>query len=260
MFIKNKEWDVFICHAFEDKNSIARPLALALEQAGLKVWFDEFSLKIGDSLSRSINFGLANSKYGIVIISKNFLNKEWPQKELGGLIAKEDYLNKVVLPVWHDITIDEIRQHYPILADKVAAKSDLGIHELSRQLRKSMNLTFEGVEIIGLWVGRSGNLRLYNDGDIVAGDYDWDGFKWAGHIRGRYLNNIFRFNWWWDITLEKGNGYLEYIENVQMLRGGWAFDFEEVDIYTQQPDKIKDKVQSWQFVRVRKPSLTDLRG
>ncbi|MBN1638685.1 MAG: TIR domain-containing protein, partial [Ignavibacteriales bacterium] len=80
-------WDVFISHASEDKEKVARPLALALEKKGLKVWYDEFSLKIGDSLNRKITEGLAKSRFGVVIISPSFLSKEWPQKELDGLVS-----------------------------------------------------------------------------------------------------------------------------------------------------------------------------
>jgi len=61
-------WDVFICHASEDKKDIAKPLALALIKMGLKVWYDEFTLKVGDSLRRSIDYGLSQSRYGIVIL------------------------------------------------------------------------------------------------------------------------------------------------------------------------------------------------
>ena len=84
------EWDVFISHAWEDKESIARPLAEALRARGLRVWFDEFTLSVGDRLRRSIDRGLANSRDGIVILSPHFFAKEWPQKELDGLIQRED--------------------------------------------------------------------------------------------------------------------------------------------------------------------------
>jgi len=64
-----KEWDVFISHASEDKNGFVRPLAQALGQLGVRIWYDEFTLDVGDSLSRSIDRGLAQSKFGLVIIS-----------------------------------------------------------------------------------------------------------------------------------------------------------------------------------------------
>jgi hypothetical protein len=83
------QWDAFISHAWEDKESFVRPLAHALTALGAAVWYDEFSLKLGDSLSASIDRGLASSRYGIVVLSKAFIAKRWPQRELQGLVARE---------------------------------------------------------------------------------------------------------------------------------------------------------------------------
>ena len=120
------EWDVFVCHASEDKEDFARPLAEGLRARGLKVWFDEFTLTVGDSLRRSIDRGLAHSKFGVVVISPNFLRKEWPQRELDGLVAREVAGVKVILPVWHEIAVDQIRTYSPTLADRVAVSSSVG--------------------------------------------------------------------------------------------------------------------------------------
>ena len=81
-------YDVFISHASEDKEAIARPLYEALKARGLSVWFDEAELTLGDSLRRKIDDGLARCRYGIVILSPRFLEKEWPQRELDGLVAR----------------------------------------------------------------------------------------------------------------------------------------------------------------------------
>ena len=66
---------MFISHASEDKDSVVRPLALALKNKGINVWYDEFELKIGDSLRRKIDQGLSKSKFGIVVISRSFIKK-----------------------------------------------------------------------------------------------------------------------------------------------------------------------------------------
>lgn len=84
----DKEYDVFISHASEDRNEVIRPLAHALINEGLKVWHDEFELKIGDSLRRKIDKGLANSKFGIVVLSKDLIKKRWTNYELDGIITK----------------------------------------------------------------------------------------------------------------------------------------------------------------------------
>jgi exodeoxyribonuclease VII small subunit len=128
------EWDVFISHASEDKVLFVRPLAEHLRKLGLRVWFDEFTLVMGDGLRRSIDLGLSNSRFGVVVISPNFLSKEWPQKELDGLVAREIDGTKVVLPIWHNVGANEIRARSPMLADRIAVTSDYGIEEVSRRI------------------------------------------------------------------------------------------------------------------------------
>ena len=133
----HKKWDVFICHASEDKDDIARPLAKALEKYGLFVWYDEFSLKLGDSLSQSIDNGLSYSDHGVVILSHNFFNKNWTKVEINSLITKEVTTHKSIIPIWYNITQEEILIHSPILADKIAIKSsDYTLNEIAIQLVK----------------------------------------------------------------------------------------------------------------------------
>lgn len=135
-----KRWDVFISHASEDKDEFVRPLATALRDSGLDVWYDESSLKVGDSLRRAIDYGLANSRFGVVVLSPRFFEKEWPQQELDGLTSMETAGVKVILPVWHNIGFEEVRRHSPILAGRVAAKSTSGFENVVRQLREAMAL------------------------------------------------------------------------------------------------------------------------
>ena len=75
------KWDIFVSHAYEDK-VFARALADALSLRDLSVWFDEFELKVGDSLRRSIDSGLSESRFGIVILSPDFFAKEWTKKRV----------------------------------------------------------------------------------------------------------------------------------------------------------------------------------
>ena len=125
-----KKWDVFISHASEDKEQLVRPLAQALTAKGIGVWYDEFSLKMGDSLRSSIDYGLANSRYGVVVLSKSFFLKHWPQQELNGLSSKELNGKKVILPIWHKVNADDVREFSPIMADRLASSSDAGIDKL----------------------------------------------------------------------------------------------------------------------------------
>jgi hypothetical protein len=132
--------DVFICHAGEDKNDFVRPLAEALRASHLDVWYDEFAIKVGDSLREAIDRGLATSRFGIVVLSPHFFAKRWPQRELNGLVARETAENRqLVLPIWHGIDREEVLQYSPTLADLFAVTSahgmDLVVTELLKKLR-----------------------------------------------------------------------------------------------------------------------------
>jgi hypothetical protein len=126
-------YDLFICHASEDKELVARPIAEALQDAA-SVWYDEFSLELGDSLRASIDKGLAESNFGLVILSPTFFTKNWPQAELNGLFAKEISGTKTILPIWHQMTKEQILQFSPILADRVAAKTENGLDSVVKQI------------------------------------------------------------------------------------------------------------------------------
>lgn len=113
-------YDVFISHASEDKNSIVRFLATTLQGKGLVVWYDEFSLRIGDSLRRKIDMGLARSRVGLVVISPSFISKGWTNYELDGIVTRSVSGQQILLPIWHEITKQEVMDFSPSLADKVA--------------------------------------------------------------------------------------------------------------------------------------------
>lgn len=132
------EWDVFISHASEDKAGVALPLAEHLRAAGLRVWLDSFELTVGDSLRQSIERGLAGSRFGIAIISPEFLQKHWPQAELDGLAAREAAGIKVILPVWHRVDEAVIRKQSPMLAGRLAATTDKGIDHVASELLRAI--------------------------------------------------------------------------------------------------------------------------
>lgn len=117
-----KQWDFFVSHATPDKESIARPLAEALRAKGASVWFDEFELTVGDSLRGKIDEGLAKSRYGIVVLTQAYLaGRQWTENELNGLFAG----NKRILPIWHNVSHDEVHRYSPMLADRVALATAL---------------------------------------------------------------------------------------------------------------------------------------
>lgn len=123
-------WDIFISHASEDKASVARPLAAALESAGLRVWIDEAQLKIGDSLRQKLDEGLSQSRFGVVILSRAFFAKQWPQRELGALFSRPD----AILPVWHELSAPEITSISPLLADILAASTEDGLEAVADKI------------------------------------------------------------------------------------------------------------------------------
>ncbi|MXZ35524.1 MAG: DUF1883 domain-containing protein [Acidobacteria bacterium] len=118
----HRQFDVFISYASEDRDDVVRPLARVLEKGGLKVWYDELALKIGDNLRRTIDQGLTNSRFGVVILSPAFFGKEWPEYELDGLVTRdidsED--EQALLPIWHNLTKAELIEYSPSLATKLA--------------------------------------------------------------------------------------------------------------------------------------------
>lgn len=115
------ERDIFISYASEERESVAKPLAELLTTLGISVWFDKFDLKMGDSLRRKIDEGLASCRYGIVLLSPSFFGKHYTNRELDGLAQREVGGTKVILPVWIGVDEQEVRKFSPTLADRVAA-------------------------------------------------------------------------------------------------------------------------------------------
>lgn len=133
--IEQTSYDVFVSHASEDKDDFVRDFVKCLQQNGLEVWYDEFTLRVGDSLRRSIDNGLRNSRYGIVVLSEAFFSKEWPQRELDGLFAREVNGEKVILPIWHKISKNEVIKFSPIIADMLALNtSSFTIEEIAKEI------------------------------------------------------------------------------------------------------------------------------
>ena len=132
-------YDAFISHASEDKDDFVRPLAGMLKEYGFRVWYDEFELEIGDSLRESIDKGLVNSRYGIVVLSPKFLDKNWTKYELNSLVAKEIEGEKVILPIWHNVTKADVMNYSPMLADKLALSSeDMALDKIAKKICRTL--------------------------------------------------------------------------------------------------------------------------
>jgi hypothetical protein len=131
---------IFISHASEDKVDLARPLAKLLQAEGFEVWYDEFQLKIGDSLIESIDRGLATCDFAIIILSHNFFSKNWTRRELSGLAIREIHSdNKILLPIWHNVTLTDVINFSPPLADRFAINSTIGLEAIINNVKLTLN-------------------------------------------------------------------------------------------------------------------------
>jgi hypothetical protein len=117
-----KECDVFISHAWEDKEGFVDEFVNELELLGVKTWYDKQQISWGDSMRAKIDEGLAKSRFGVVIISPNYIadGKYWTKTELDGLFQLESVNGKTILPVWHNITKKDVMAYSPIIAGKLA--------------------------------------------------------------------------------------------------------------------------------------------
>lgn len=132
----DRAFDVFISHAGEDKDAVVRPLALALRERGLEVWYDEFELRIGDSLRRKIDRGLVACRFGVVVLSPSFFAKGWPNYKLDGLVTREVAGERqLILPIWHQVTKADVMGYSPSLADKLArSTADVSIDAMADEI------------------------------------------------------------------------------------------------------------------------------
>jgi tetratricopeptide (TPR) repeat protein len=131
-------YDVFISYASQDREEVARPLAELLTGLGVRVWYDEFVFQVGYPLRRTIDAGLAGSRFGIVVLSPHFFGKEWPNRELDGLVAKEQ--SGIILPLWHRVSKDEVMRYSPTLADTFALRTaDQTLGQIAQELYRRIS-------------------------------------------------------------------------------------------------------------------------
>lgn len=126
----------FISHDTRDKDAFVRGLAIELSKNFCSVWYDEFSLKVGDSLRTSIERGLSETKKCIVVLSPNFLSNEgWGRAEFDSIFTREIIEKKnVMLPVWLNVEAKDVYNYCPRLADKLGLAANLGVQEVARRI------------------------------------------------------------------------------------------------------------------------------
>ncbi len=131
-------WDFFISHASEDQADVARPLADMLQAKGFNVWYAEYTLTLGDNLRRSIEQGLAQSRYGVVILSPSFFAKKWTNLELDGLFALERPGEKRILPVWHNVSATDVESYSSFMAMRLGAPTAKGLPHVVAMIEQAV--------------------------------------------------------------------------------------------------------------------------
>lgn len=133
-----REWDVFVTYAHVDK-AIANELAAELEALGIRPWIDKTELTIGTGIRRSIDYGLAHSRFGVAIMSHSFFSREWTQRELDGIVALQVAGRQQVLPIWHGLSHDDMLGYSPTLADTIAARTaDSTIKDIAAEIARAV--------------------------------------------------------------------------------------------------------------------------
>lgn len=130
---------LFLSHASEDKEAFVEPLAIAL-RSDFEVWYDRYSLTLGDSLLGKISEGLSACDYGVVVLSPSFFSKRWPQTELDGLFALETTERKVILPIWMNVSEADVRDFSPILAGRLGVSTDVGLENVILEIKRAVGL------------------------------------------------------------------------------------------------------------------------
>lgn len=118
------EYDVFLSHANVDKQSIVDDLNNSLEKLGIKIFYDKKSLEWGDKWKKRILEGTKKAEFAIIVISENFFDREWTEKELNEFLNRQNRNGqKLILPIVHNITNDDLKKKYPSIAEIQAIDS-----------------------------------------------------------------------------------------------------------------------------------------
>lgn len=138
------EYDVFVSHAWEDKDDFVDEFVDELRNLDIKVWYDTSEIKWGDSMRKRIDDGLRKSKFGVAVLSPNYIRegKYWTKAEPDGLFQIDSIGGKVLLPIWHNLTKKEVMEYSPIIASKLAMNTaSMTPKEIADELKKLLTNT-----------------------------------------------------------------------------------------------------------------------
>lgn len=130
----------FISYDSRDRDDIAKPLALRLSAYGCPVWFDEFSLRVGDSLRESIERGMRDCQKCVLIVSPHFVaNAGWTKTEFNAIFTREIHERRhLILPVWAGVTPEDVYNYSATLVGRYAISWDRGLEDVVRAIRKAI--------------------------------------------------------------------------------------------------------------------------
>lgn len=134
------KYDVFLSHADADKDSFVEELKKSFDKLGISIFYDKDSIEWGDEWKKKIYEGLSDCKYGVIVVSKNFFDREWTEKELKELLSRQSETGgKLILPIAYEIDLSDIRKKYKKLADiQFIDASKYNIQDITIQLAKIM--------------------------------------------------------------------------------------------------------------------------
>lgn len=134
------KYDVFLSHANADKDSFVEALKQSFDKLGISVFYDRDSIEWGDDWKQKIYDGLANCKYGVIVVSENFFNSKWTEKELKELLSRQsDAGHKLILPIAYGVDMSAIYKKYKKLSDiQFLDASKCSIQDITIQLAKIM--------------------------------------------------------------------------------------------------------------------------
>lgn len=135
-----KKYDVFVSYAIEDKESVAKKIMADLEKKGVRTYFAGNELKVGDPISEVIYRGLKKSRFAILVISPDYVRR-WPTVESSRFIERElEEKQGLIFPVWHKITMEDVIKVNPLLAERFALSTDIGIEAIAENIFAQIQL------------------------------------------------------------------------------------------------------------------------
>jgi hypothetical protein len=132
---------IFLCHAWDDRQGVAKDLCDLLEARNVSVWFSENDIMLGEPFLRAIDKGLAKSRIGIVLVTPALL-KRLPtagtaDRELSVLLARDQ-----LVPILHNTTYDALRDVSPMLASRNGLEtSEMPMADIAAKLAELVTVT-----------------------------------------------------------------------------------------------------------------------